>query len=90
LRKKATIKEIVFGAPIIKTTYTVSKLGCKKCQYVLNMQWAHTIKAAYTIEPGVTFFILFNSAWGRLVFALFGADRSSLADVGAVNMCLKN
>ena len=51
---------------------------------------ANTIKAAYKIDPGVTFFMLFSSACGRLVFVLFGADRSSLADVGAVNICLKN
>ena len=48
---------------------------------------AHTIKAAYTINPGVT---LFSSACGCLVFVLFGADRSSFADVGTVNMYLKN
>ena len=51
---------------------------------------ANTIKAAYKIDPGVTFFMLFSSACGRLVFVLFGADRSSLADFGAVNICLKN
>jgi hypothetical protein len=64
--------------------------GWKKCQQRIRCVMAHTIKAAYTIEPGVTFFILFNSACGCLVFVLFGAERLSLADVGAVNMCLKN
>ena len=50
---------------------------------------SHTISAAYPIEPGVTAFMLFNMACGRLILGLLLVTVSScLADDGAVNICL--